>query len=161
MSVSGTASGSSSRSIATPFAIANVIAAIWSGGTTGSMPSRSRPARQQLGQSPSQGAVALDELGPESLVARRVQGELEEEPVPLGLSRQHPHQPLGCLARLLVRVGLGREDPIQLRQPGVEVGVEHREEELILVGEVRVYSALGEAGSFGDLVQRRALDPAP
>src|SRR5439155_7848297 len=104
--------------------------------------------------------LAGDELLAEVFVARRVGGELEEQPVPLGIGAQVGGEVGADAPGLLGQRVVAVEDRLDLLEPRGEALVEHGQEQLLLGAEVRVEGALGEAGLLGDLVDRRLLQPA-
>src|SRR3954454_8074225 len=117
-----------------------------------------RPALVDPLEAMAQRREAGEQLLTKVLVAVRVADELVEQPAPLGIRMEGAHEVGRGVARLLgrrlVRV---RERPLDLLDVLLEVLIEHRQEELLLVLEVRVEGALGVAGVLGHLVDRGAF----
>jgi hypothetical protein len=110
-------------------------------------------ARDDLGDRAVDLALQRTEAGAEFGVPRRVQGELQREQQGLLLVGRHEARPgrdgLGVGARLEVDLFDVVEDLVE------RLALDDRQDEVVLVGEVRVHRALGEAGGLGDVIEGR------
>src|SRR5439155_1748597 len=90
----------------------------------------------------------------------RVRPELEQERRPARLALVGRDHRAGDGAVTVLEALLVEDDVGEDARALLELRVEHREEEVVLPGEVRVDGALRVAGFLGDLVERGAVEAA-